>query len=205
MGVFKTVWRYDKCQLKSKTGFGVNKERLELSESEREQWPSLERLAISAGLIQSALSSVYPAAGESLVCPYLRLSAQGDVEPMAIAEDGSSKSLFEVWPNKFGKLAFGFARDHLEMSAPKLFERLRAIAAQSPRGVLTLGPFEFQIKAGVGFAQGCEPARVSAPAHLALCKKMAQTPGWIMEALERMERGEPALAPHSVSGPRAKL
>lgn len=181
----------------------MDSEELGLTTEEREQWGALERLAVSAGLIQSALSNVYPGQGERLRCPYLAVGSDREVTPLARGTDGELKSLFELWPNKFGRLAFGFARDHLEMSAPDLLDSLARRAGQSERGELRLGPFDFAIRAGVGFEGGCEPARASAPAHLALCKRIAQTPGWIVRELERIERGEPAaMAPSPGPGKR---
>lgn len=229
----------------------MQRDQLNLSEEQQNQWPCLERLAVSAGLIQSALSHVYPAAGETLLrCPYLMVLPSKEIIPMALppsasaassselmpevishldqeranlessphrhqattnktgktlskeeslkssaeeAKKNGAQNLFELWPNKFGKLTFGFARDHLEMAAPDLLEALASAARESQDQHIILGPFAFKIKPGVGFEKGAEPSRVSAPAHLALCKKMASTPGWIVSALERMEKGESAL------------
>lgn len=178
-------------------------QNLDLTEQEGAQWSAMERLAISAGLIQSALSNAYPGQNEPLRCPYLEVGADMEVTPLARGPEGELRSLFELWPNKFGRLAFGFARDHLQMSAPDLLEGLARRAGEEG-GALRLGPFEFAIRSGVGFAAGAEPARASAPAHLALCKRMAQTPDWILSELERIERGEPLLGAQPGAGPRRK-
>lgn len=145
---------------------------------------------MAAGLIQSAISHKYPEPGESLACPFLRLDPDGNITPMVQKEGEITpiESLFERWPNKFGRLAFGFACDHFKMENRNVWEAL-AQEAQA-RGGMLLGPYALPIQAGLGFDPAARPERMTAPALKALCQRMAQTPGWLMSALDRLESGE---------------
>lgn len=148
---------------------------------QKAQWVALERAAIGAGVIQSALSGKFPSE-TSLPCPALRIRRDGAIEPL-IEIGGAMSPLFEKWPNKFGKLAFGFVADHLESSAPDLLKELRSRGEE-----FIVGPFSMPIRPGVGFEKGAEPSKKGASALLALCKRMAETPDWLMRELEKMER-----------------
>lgn len=146
-----------------------------------EQWEALERAAVGAGVIQSALTGKYPS-GEKLACPAFRIGKSGDIEALIPTETGLAP-LFEQWPSKFGQLAFGFLIDHLEAGAPDLLNAIRQKGEE-----MVLGPFSLPIRPGVGFAPEARPSKKGATALLALCKRMAKTPDWLMRELEKMDR-----------------
>lgn len=159
-----------------------------VSDPSNEQWLAIERAAMAAGIIRSALSGDFPKS-QSMICPALKIRKDGTIEALTEGPDGL-EPMFGKWPNRFAQLAFGFVVDHLESSAPDLLKEIR-----ERKDEMILGPFSLPIRPGVGFEQGSEPSKKGASALLALCKRMAATPEWLMKELERMERS--ALAEES--------
>lgn len=159
----------------------------------------LRRLAASAALIKASLSGEIVNESREIEAPDLMIDQHGEI--IALIKDGNGKpvDMFSAWPNKFGRLAFGFACDHFKMLHPALWIQL----AEKARGgsvyiQLCSEPFEIDEKIKLSHAT---PERMTAPALMALCQRMAQTPSWLLTALDELERGAIPIPPIPVSKP----
>jgi hypothetical protein len=164
----------------------------------------LRRLAASAALIHASLSGEEGFATGQLVSPELRMRPDGDMEAW-VKIDGASVELFTVSPNKFGMLAFGFACDHFKMLHEAYWQELSEKATMSGAPLTVLGPQPFGADEDQGL-RDAQPERMTAPALMALCQRMAGAPQWLMGALDDLEKGRiprpPSIGKAPVSKPR---
>lgn len=148
----------------------------------------LRRLAASAALIKASLEGADGFDTGSVESPELRVRGDGEFEAWVGAATGASVDMFQAWPNKFGRLAFGFACDHFKMLHADYFEHLRQQAASAGAAVVASKPRPFGVNPQVGL-EDARPERMTAPALMALCQRMATAPGWLMGALDDLEKG----------------
>lgn len=147
----------------------------------------LRRLAASAALIKASLEGPDGFESGLVESPELRIRADGEFE--AWLGGGSAPiDMFKAWPNKFGRLAFGFACDHFKMLHGAYFEELRQQACARGAAVVASIPQPFGVNPQMGL-EDARPERMTAPALMALCQRMASSPGWLMGALDDLEKG----------------
>ena len=149
----------------------------------------LKKLAASAALIKAILTQQPADAPEiRLISPQLRFFADGEIEAWVHAEAASpAVEMFSTWPNKFAQLAFGFACDHFKMLHGASWMELTAKAQERGEAVV-FDPESFEVGARSGLGSA-PPERMTAPALMSMCKRMASTPGWLMGALDDLEHG----------------
>lgn len=153
----------------------------------------LRRLAASAALIKASLSGEIVNASREIEAPDLMIDQHGEIIAMIKDSNGDPVDMFLASPNKFGRLAFGFACDHFKMLHPTLWSQLAERAKVGGAYVqLCSEPFEIDEKIKLLHAT---PERMTAPALMALCQRMAQTPAWLLTALDELERGSIPIPP----------
>lgn len=172
---------------------------MKLTESfQRDDNDGLRKLAASAALIRAAMEGYGAFDAGELNSPQLRLRSDGEFEAWINAEDGSGgHELFSAWPNKFGRLAFGFACDHFKMVHQRCWAALSARAAHEPYPLVIWEPERFGIDRSRGLSEA-RPERMTAPALMALCQRMTSAPNWLLGALDDLEKG---LEPQLPKGP----
>ena len=148
----------------------------------------IRRLSASASLIMIALVGGLDQEQISLSSPEIRVTPTGDIQAWLMCKNGYSDELFKLWPNKFAQLAFGFACDHFKMLYPKYWIFVSEQASHDGADfILGVNTFDFGPEIKLKTAQ---PERVTAPALMEMCKRMATTPGWLMKALDDLEKGD---------------
>ena len=146
----------------------------------------LKRLSASAALIMVALVGQLDQELVKFSAPELRVTCSGEIEAWIIYDNERSVDLFEAWPNKFARLAFGFACDHFKMLYPE-FWVIVSEAAQKKGKPIVFEANQFDLGPKIKLEKA-QPERITAPALMEMCKRMA-TPGWITQALEDLEHG----------------
>ena len=147
----------------------------------------LRRLAASAALIKASLSGEISSPMGEIEAPDLLIDQNGEIVALIQDANGAQVDMFSAWPNKFGRLAFGFACDHFKMLHPALWSQLSEKARVGGSCVkLCSEPFEIDEKIKLTHAT---PERMTAPALTALCQRMAQAPDWLLTALDELEHG----------------
>lgn len=149
----------------------------------------LRRLAASAALIQESLRGAQGFASGRLLSPELRMRPDGELEAW-VGVGMESAELFSVWPSKFGLLAFGFACDHFKMLHGDCWRELARRAGERGSPLMVLAPQPFGADAETGLREA-QPERMTAPALMALCQRIAGSPRWLVGALDDLERGTP--------------
>lgn len=160
----------------------------------------LRKLAASAALIRASLDGGGGFVSGEVESPELRIRTDGDFEAW-IDVKGSLLDMFVAWPDKFGQLAFGFACDHFKMLHEPYWMLLRQAAENAKHSLVVAGPEPFGVDRRLGLSEAV-PERMTAPALMALCQRMASTPDWLMGALDDLEKGK--LPVPSKSAPRPK-
>lgn len=147
----------------------------------------LKKLAASAALIKAILTQGAGLLDDALASPQLRFKSDGEIEAWLPTDDGLHVEMFSAWPNKFAQLAFGFACDHFKMLHEAAWRELTEKAFQQDSAAI-VDTKNFSIDQNTVFSDA-QPERMTAPALMAMCKRMASTPGWLMGALDDLEHG----------------
>lgn len=170
--------------------------------SERDDDEGLRKLAASAALIRAAIQGRGAFDAGELSSPQLRMRPDGEFEAwVELAGEASPSELFVAWPNKFGQLAFGFACDHFKMVHGRLWKGLAARAVRERRSVVAWEPERFGVDRSIGLSEA-RPERMTAPALMALCQRMATAPQWLVGALDDLEKGREPQLPKGPTRPK---
>lgn len=163
----------------------------------------LRRLAASAALIHASLCGEQSFASGRLMSPELRMRPDGELEAW-VGVGVNSAELFSVEPNKFGLLAFGFACDHFKMLHEAYWRELAQEAAERGAPLTVMGPHPFGADADKGLREA-QPERMTAPALMALCQRMASSPKWLVGALDDLEKGRIPKPPAFAGGAKPRM
>lgn len=159
------------------------------SSNGQESEAGLRKLSASAALIRATLEGPQAFRRGGVSSPELRIKPDGDFEAW-VEVQGVPVKLFEVWPNKFGELAFGFACDHFKMRHEERWAAMAAGARSAGCALPACSAELFGVDSDRGLSEAA-PERMTAPALMALCRRMAGSPDWLIGALDDLEKGYP--------------